>query len=55
MFFSVITENSNLGGGGGGGRFKKTKTIYRGDCLEREDAWTVCRFKRGGGGAFQER
>ena len=23
------------------------KTIYRGDCLEREGAWTVCRLKRG--------
>ena len=25
------------------------KPIYRGDCLKREGAWTVCRFKGGGG------
>ena len=24
------------------------KPIYRGDCLKREGAWTVCRFKGGG-------
>ena len=35
------------------GRGVHEKPIYRGDCLKREGAWTVCRFK--GGGAWQER
>ena len=31
-----------------------TKNQYRGG-LSKKGAWTVCRFKRGGGGAWKER
>ena len=42
------------------GRGVHEKPIYRGDCLKREGAWTVCRFKGGelgkkeGEGVFDE-
>ena len=51
MFFSVITKNLI---------WAFTKNQYIGwNCLKREEAWTVCRFKglragRGGGGVVKK-
>ena len=51
MFFFVITKNLI---------WASTKNQYIGwNCLKREEAWTVCRFKglragRGGGGCEKE-
>ena len=51
MFFSVITKNLI---------WAFTKNQYIGwNCLKREEAWTVCRFKglragRGGGGGCEK-
>ena len=42
--FGVHQKTQVLGGG------IHEKPIYRGSCLKRGGAWTVCKFKGGGGG-----